>query len=70
MICGGIYQKLEERLSETQFGFRAGLGTREVILKHTSVETLITMFFYILSIIKMAFDLVSHNKLLAILKMT
>lgn len=29
----GIFRKIEEHLSETQFGFRNGIGTREVLVQ-------------------------------------
>lgn len=67
-----IYSKCEEHISETQFGFREGLGTREAIF---SLQVLIqrcrdvSQDVHICFIdFSKAFDNVRHDKLIQILK--
>ena len=72
IIHSRIYTKLEEHLSEVQFGFRAGLGTREALF---SLQVLIQRardvncdVFACFIDFEKAFDKVPHGKLIDILK--
>lgn len=72
IIHGRIYGKLEEKIGNTQFGFRKGLGTREALF---GVQVLIQRCrdvnydVYLCAIdFEKAFDRVHHNKMLEILK--
>ena len=69
-----IYRKCEELLSDTQFGFRGGFGTRDALF---AVKVLVQRCrdvnkdVYLLFIdYEKAFDRVQHDKLLEILKRT
>uniref|UniRef100_A0A8D8LPD3 Craniofacial development protein 2 n=1 Tax=Cacopsylla melanoneura TaxID=428564 RepID=A0A8D8LPD3_9HEMI len=72
VIHSRIYEKCEEGISETQFGFRSGFGTREALLtynvlmqkcKEMNVDVYTCFIDY-----EKAFDRVKHEKLIEILK--
>lgn len=71
IIHGRIYKKLEEDMSSTQFGFRAGLGTREAlfassVLFQRCLDMNQDVFACYIDFEK-AFDKVKHDKLHQIL---
>lgn len=67
-----VFRRLDERISNTQFGFRKGLGTREALF---SIQVLIQrardvnadVFMCFIDFEK-AFDKVQHDKLISILR--
>lgn len=67
-----VFRRLDERISNTQFGFRKGLGTQEALF---SIQVLIQrardvnadVFMYFIDFEK-AFDKVQHDKLISILR--
>ena len=71
IIHNRIYQKCEENIGTTQFGFRNGLGTREALFslkvlcqKCTEMQTNLYLCFIDF---EKAFDKVQHNKLIEVL---
>ena len=67
-----IYRRLDERISDTQFGFRKGFGTREALF---SIQVLIQRardvnadVFACFIDFEKAFDKVQHGKLISILR--
>ena len=67
-----IYRRLDERISDTQFGFRKGFGTREALF---SIQVLIQRardvnadFFACFIDFKKAFNKAQHGKLISILQ--
>ena len=74
IIHNRIYKKCEENISETQFGFRKGLGTRDALF---ALQILVQRCWdvnkdvYLCFIdYEKAFDRVQHSKLIEILKNT
>lgn len=74
IIHSRLYMKIEEHISETQFGFRNNLGTREALF---GIQVLVQKCRDLAQPVYMcfidfekAFDKVRHNKLIEILKRT
>lgn len=74
IIHSRIYNKCEEQINDTQFGFRKGLGTREAIfcmnvLTQQCRDMNVHMYACFIDYRK-AFDCVNHEKLIEILQST
>jgi hypothetical protein len=72
IIYERIKNKREEYISDTQFGFRAGTGTREALVSLTVLtEKCLDMnhdLYICFTDLKKAFDKVQHQKLIEILQ--
>ena len=72
IIHSRIYKKCEELISDTQFGFRNGLGTRDAlfamqVLMQRCLDVNVDVYTCFVDFEK-AFDQIRHDKLMSILK--